>query len=427
MPPAPQVPVPERDWDRTVGIILTGPTCTRPAAVSRRTVLKAATGLTAAALAPAVSGRSFGADAAPFTACVIGDTGRGDYGHGMDVVFGGLPGIRVIAVADPDPAGREKAAARCGAERQYADYREMLEKERPNLVSVAPRWSEKHRDMALAAIAAGAHVILEKPITPTLAEADEVLAAADKARRKVAVVHQMRLAPAVVHLKRRVDDGLIGDLLQINAWGKQDARAGGEDLLVLGVHLFDLMRLFAGDPLWCSARVLQNGRDVTRADARSVTERIGPVAGDEVSANFAFGRGVTATFTSRGRLRERTGHWGLELVGSRTAVRILADIWPTVYVMEPGKWGLAGRTDVWKRLEDDPSVKATAAEQATGPANRRVAEDWLAAVREDREPACSGRNAMKALEMVMAVYHAALGGGRARLPLAERGHPLVGP
>src|SRR5207247_954421 len=126
---------------------------------------------------------------------------------------------------------------------------------------------------------------------------------ADNAGLKIAVAHQMRLAPNVLHLKRCIADGLLGDLLQIRAYGKQDNRAGGEDMLVLGTHLFDLIRFFAGDALWCSARVLQDGRDITRADARQPTENIGPVAGDEIEAQFAFANGVHATFTSRAKLR----------------------------------------------------------------------------------------------------------------------------
>jgi predicted dehydrogenase len=76
-------------------------------------------------------------------------------------------------------------------------------------------------------------------------------------------------------------------------------------------------------------------------------------------------------------------------------------------------------------MEDDPGVKATAAEHAVGPANARVVDDWLAAIREKREPACSGRNAAKAVETVMAVWRAGLSGGRVALPLAERGHALA--
>ena len=385
---------------------------------SRRDVLRA--GASAAALS-LVPGAAAGAQSEkPLTAAVIGHTGRGDYGHGLDTVFNDLPGVTVVAVADPDPAGRAKAAERTKAPRQYADYREMLGKEKPALVSVAPRWSEQHRAMGLAAVGAGAHVIMEKPITPTLGEADELLAAADRSGRKVAVAHQMRLAPSVVALKRAVDEGLIGDLLHLDAWGKQDSRAGGEDMLVLGSHLFDLMRLFAGDARWCTAQVLQQGRDITPAEARTVTEQIGPVAGDQVYAQFGFGRGVTAAFHSRASLRDSVGHWGIEFTGSKGSARILADIAARVFVMKPTPWSDGGRADAWQPFNPPnlpPGGDTTAA-------NRRVAEDWLAAIRTNGQPACSGHNAMKSLEMIMAVYQSALTGARVALPLKDRSHPL---
>src|SRR4051812_19599938 len=91
--------------------------------LDRRTFLKVA------AAAPATLSAASGlvrAAVDPLPAAVIGHTGRGDYGHGMDLIFNDLPGVTVVAVADPDPAGRAKAAGRCKAARQYADYREML-------------------------------------------------------------------------------------------------------------------------------------------------------------------------------------------------------------------------------------------------------------------------------------------------------------
>jgi predicted dehydrogenase len=371
-----------------------------------------------AVLAGASRGRA-AADGPVLRAAVIGHTGRGDYGHGLDVVFNDVPGVEVVAVADPDEAGRAKAATRARAARQYADYREMLEKEKPVLVSVAPRWSDQHRAMGLAAVAAGAHLIMEKPIAPTLAEADELLAAASAANRKIAVAHQMRLAPKVVRLKAAIEQGLIGDLLHMDAWGKQDARAGGEDMLVLGSHLFDLIRYFAGDARWCTARVLHQGRDISAADGRSVAEQIGPVAGDEIAARFALDRGVNATFNSRARLRDGVGHWGIEFVGSKGSARVLADIAPRVFVMKPSPWSDAGRTERW-----EPFEPATAAQGDTAAANHRVVDDWLEAIRTNRDPACSGQAAMKSLEMIMAVYHAALSGHRVALPLKDRNHPL---
>lgn len=360
------------------------------------------------------------------SAAIIGHTGRGDYGHGLDVLFNDLAGVQVVAVADPVAAGREAAAKRCGALRQYTDYREMLAKEKLQLVSIAPRWSDQHHAMAMTSLEAGAHLYMEKPITPTLAEADEILALADKRGLKIAVAHQMRLAPNIVHLKRKLAEGLIGDVAQIRAWGKQDDRAGGEDVLVLGTHLFDMMRNLVGDPTWCTARILNQGREFTRADARTVKEQIGPVGGTEIEAQFAFPNGVMASFTSRAVLRQTVAHWGMELIGSKGVVRILMDVFPQVFLLGAGKWESAGKTDHWLPLKDDPTLNFTSEQRDFGLANRRVVDDWLEAIRTKREPACSGRAAMRALEMVMAVYHAGLSGKRTPLPLTDRRHPLEG-
>lgn len=357
-------------------------------------------------------------------AAVIGHTGRGEYGHGLDLIFEGCPGVEVVAVADPDPAGRAKSVVRCKARRDYADYREMLRQEKPQLVSVAPRWTDQHHAMARAALQAGAHVVLEKPFTQTLVEADDLLAIAARAGLKIAVAHQMRLAPSILFLKKAIADGVIGDLLSIRAHGKQDHRAGGEDMLVLGTHLFDLMRLFAGDAVWCAARVLQSGREVVAQDARNPTENIGPVIGDEIEAQFAFANGVNGVFTSRAKNRETAGPWGLEIHGSKGVVRILAEVLPKVYARRSSEWTASGSHEEWRPLDGDPTLNLSTAARSFGPANQRVVNDWLESIRDNREPACSGSAAMKSIEMVMAVFQAGLTRSRVTIPLAGREHPL---
>ena len=359
-----------------------------------------------------------------FRAAIIGDTGHGDYGHEHELIFTDRENITVVALADPYPAGRAKAAKRAKALRQYADYREMLEKEKPQLVSIAPRWTDQHHAMALAALRIGAHVYLEKPITQTLAEADEMLAIAQQNGTKIVVAHQMRLAPNILLLKKYLDDGGLGELLEIRSQGKQDHRAGGEDMIVLGVHIFDLMRFFAGEPAWCSARVLQNGHEITLPDARAVTENIGPVAGDEIFAQFAFAQGVNARFTSRANNRETSGPMGLELVGSKGTIKVLLSIMPTIWERKSGAWTKQGQVNEWLPWKGDPTLTFSEAEKSVAAANRRVVDDWLAAIAENREPVCSGNAGMKALEMAMAVFAAGLSRERVYFPLKERKHPL---
>src|SRR5205809_7592077 len=97
--------------------------------------------------AASVPTRPGGADMAKkYRVAVIGRTGRGNYGHGLDVVWKTLDNVEVVAVADEDEKGRAAAARRLGARNAYADYRAMLEKEKPQVVSVADRHLDLHRD-----------------------------------------------------------------------------------------------------------------------------------------------------------------------------------------------------------------------------------------------------------------------------------------
>ncbi len=353
----------------------------------------------------------------PLTAAVIGHTGRGDYGHGLENIFQNRPGVKLVALADPNPESRARVAARIGAPKKYADFRELLERERPRLVSVAMRHADLHHEVILASLRAGAHVYCEKPFTTTPLESDELLREANQRQLKIAVAHTMRMMPIVVRLKTAWREGAFGELVEMRAFGKQDARSGGEDMMVLGSHLFDLMRLFAGDPQWCTARVLTQNRDITASDGRLVKDNVGLVAGDQVYAQFGFARGVMGTFTSSGKLRETVGHWGIELLGSKGAVRINCDMSPNVFVRSSSDWKPGGRTDEWKPM-DAALVKAPP-EHNLGPVG-----DWLDAIASDREPECSGRNGAWAVEMVMGVYHAALEKTRIAFPLKQRTHPL---
>jgi predicted dehydrogenase len=224
----------------------------------------------------------------------------------------------------------------------------------------------------------------------------------------------------MTRFRQALREGLIGEVVEMRAYGKQDTRAGGEDLMVLGSHLMDIMRAIAGDPISCTSRVLQQGRPITKSDARLVKDNVGLVAGDEVFANFAFTKGVNATFTSAARLKETFGEWGIEILGSKGAARINCDVPALVFIRRSGKWTAAGRTDNWVPL--DAKDLRTVAETKMNPVS-----DWLEAIAKNREPECSGRNGAWAVEMVMAVYHSALNGGAGiPFPLKTRTHPLAG-
>jgi predicted dehydrogenase len=373
-----------------------------------------------AASAAALAAPLWAKEVPPLRAVVIGATGRGDYGHGMERVFVHRPDVRVTAIADPDQAGLAKALASAGAKKGYSDYREMLKEERPEIVVIASRHTDQHHAMAMDGLKAGANLLLEKPFVTTLAEGDEILALAQGRGLRVAVAHQTRIEPSVALLAARREE-LLGDLVEIHAWGKQDAaRAGGEDMMVLGTHLFDLMRLVAGPVAWCQATVTQKGKPITAGDGRLTKDRVGPVAGDEVSAQFGFAGGTLGSFTSRHKLKAVLDPWGLELLGTKGVVRIVMDGTPRVYTRPGALWGKDGKGNYWKPLTVD--------ERKSGPQplvpNGHVADDLLVAIRQNREPQCSGANALAAVEMVMAVYQSALKGARVTVPLTDRAHPL---
>jgi len=348
---------------------------------------------------------------------VIGRTGRGGYGHNLDLVWKFIPNAQIVALADENPEGLKKAAERLGVRATYADYRQMLRQERPDVVSIAPRWADCHHDMVLAAAEARASIYLEKPMARTPAEADRMIAACDRARVKLAVAHQMRIAPILELARQKLAEGAIGQLEELRGRGKEDARAGGEDLMVLGTHVFDLMRQFAGDPLWAVGRVTMNGIEIRRRDVREGNEGLGPLAGDAIAGMFAFRDGLTGYFASK-RSDEISGtRWGLDLYGSRGLMTIRAEMEPVVHLCSTPRW-----TDApWTRLTlpGDPPPRDT------NEANRALVADLLEAIEQDREPKASGRQALWTLEMAMALYESQQSGGRVHFPLRHRAHPLA--
>src|SRR5688500_14943505 len=113
--------------------------------------------------------------ASTLRACVIGSTGRGNYGHGVDTVWREVPGVELEGVADDDKAGLAAAVKRLEVERGFSDYREMLDALKPDLVGIGPRWLDRHSEMVRAAAERGIHIYMEKPFCRSPAEADDMI------------------------------------------------------------------------------------------------------------------------------------------------------------------------------------------------------------------------------------------------------------
>jgi len=361
-------------------------------------------------------------------AVAIGHTGAGNFGHGLDLIFHELAGVQMVAIADANGDALEATWKRSGAQRAYDNYREMLRTEKPDLVSVGPRWTDQHFEMVKAALEAGAHVCCERPLTRTLKEADELLALAAEKNLKIAVVHQMRCDPHVelFHEKRAE---LIGELLEMKVFGMMDERAGGEDLLVLGTHLFDLVRWFAGEASYCTAQITRDGEPVIAEDAhQSAKENLGPLLGDVIHAEFAMESGVHVSYVSDRRLHLLHGPWGIEFIGTRGKARLFAGMPPSLSLLIEDDPASPQRTAHWERwpVEEEPYHAPVDGLTGTPASNRLIVKDWLAAIEEDREPKSSAHRSMKSLEMIHGVWQAGATMKRAYFPLVNRLHPLEG-
>jgi len=359
-----------------------------------------------------------------YRAGVIGHTGRGNYGHGLDTAFVAIPGVDLVAVADPVDAGRQAALARSGAPRGYASYQDVLAQERLDLVAVGPYDLDQHEEMVAAAARAGAKAIYcEKPIARSLDEADRMLAECDARGVKLAVAHQNRGTPAPRLVQTLIAAGKIGRLRRLRAWPKQDSRGGGLDLLVHGTHMFDLMRLFAGDPRWCHARVMCDGRDATLAAARPAGYAGGLMAGDDIIAEYGFDSGVTGHFESM--LSDDGGgtpYLRMEISGSGGTLALWSGVDSPVYY-SPRSYPLPDQPEDWQCLQPE-EMPIPAGMGRQHPGNQVLVRDLLAAVEEDRPPHSSGHDARAALEMILAVYESHLSGARVALPMDRRTHPL---
>ncbi|MGE0412477.1 MAG: Gfo/Idh/MocA family protein [Verrucomicrobiales bacterium] len=389
----------------------------------RRTFLSSA--LAVAAAAPGLTSRAGGG---PLRVAVIGHTGRGNYGHGIDTVWLHLPETKIVAVSDPDEKGRADALKRLQTTEGYADYRGMLEKVRPDLVAVCPRHVDQHRDMVLTAVAAGAKgIYIEKPFCRTLEEADEIVTACAKTKTKLAVAHRNRYHPVMPVVAKMVADGAIGRFLELRARGKEDSRGGSLDLWVLGSHLMNLMHFFGGTPLACSATVLQNGRPVTKAEVKEGDEGVGPLAGNEVHARFEMQQGLPGFFDSIQGAGTSSAGFGLQLIGTEGIIDVRTD-------KEPAAQWLAGSP-----FRPSPEPRAWVPITSGGPgkpepladirtlvaAHVLPGRDLLAAIRDDRPALCSAEDGRITLEMIMAVFEShRLGGARVTLPLQNRLNPL---
>ena len=252
--------------------------------------------------------------------------------------------VELVALADVYAPNLQVAGQAYGVERLYADFREMIE--RSAWTARRRTQAPQHAPVVSAAAGLGVRGILcEKPIALTLGEADEMVAACARAGARLAINHQTRMIPSTFAVERLLREGAIGDLRAIRMLDK-GWRPAGNSLMELLTHVFDLVRIYAGDPSWVAAHLtvaaapggdqrapqrLATLEDVVYSQTAWPTDRdCGLVLGDRCAATFGFGpregwhRGLSATVDSffQPRTAASGGAWepSVELLGTEGAL-----------------------------------------------------------------------------------------------------------
>ena len=308
----------------------------------------------------------------------------------------------------------------------------MLEREKPDLVSIAPSWISERVPMVEAAVAAGSHIYCEKPVAGRLDEIDTIMNACNRGNIKMAIAHQWRAMPAIQQAITDVKSGKFGKLLRIWARPKDDSRGGGKLLLLHGTHLFDLMMAFGNIPRWVHGHVLQDDRPITRSDTCQSTQSAGLTIGDSISATFSFDHGVRGFFESTANLAisdqsNFNNLFGLSIECEQVKIELREPgdcyIYPAPRVL-PDQKHLSWEK-IWIEGWHDKYDHQTLWKNFLHLGNQILVKDLIGAIENDREPLSAIQMARYINEMVQGVYLSHLSEGcRINIPLVERQHPL---
>ena len=316
----------------------------------------------------------------------IGLIGAGRHGRYLSPFMQEVGGVRLMAAADIDGEARAKAQAECGYERVYADYGAMLEKEDlDGLIVATPH--NLLRDACLAAIAAGRHVFVEKPGAMSLREGQEIVTAARAAGVRLMVGYCVRYNGARTAMKELLAQGAAGQILAIAA-GKgsrpflgwlADPKLGGGQMLFLGSHIIDQV-------LWLV------GRPVESVYATKMT--LDPETGCDDTTTFSlrFAGGIVAQIVVSRKAGVSFDY--VEIVG--TAGRLRAE-WPSMLLSVHSSTLPGFGQPAMIRVLGDSHRPMYVAELA----------EFAAAIREGRDPAISGEDALPTLRVIDAVFESA--------------------
>ena len=169
-----------------------------------------------------------------------------------------IPGVELVAVVNHKPESMARYAAQFDISRQYATVEELLRAGDVDILVVSTP-NCLHAPQAIAALQAGVHVMVEKPMSLNTQEAKLMLRASEQSGAKLMVMHCWRFDEEVNWIKQQIDDGILGKILRTKGYGVhvnwgpggwfvEAQYAGGGALADMGVHAIDVARYFLGDP-----------------------------------------------------------------------------------------------------------------------------------------------------------------------------------
>ena len=310
--------------------------------------------------------------------------------------IGELEHTRLVAIADVISSRAERYAKEYNAE-AYTDYHQMLERRDIDVVNIcAP--SGLHAQMAIDAMQAGKHVIVEKPMALTLQDADRMIATAKSIGVKLCVVLQNRYNPPMRDLRRVVDEGKLGKIFLGNAtvrWYRpqeyyEDGWHGtwemdGGALMNQSIHHIDALQWLMGEveSVFAYTATLAHkmqAEDTGVAVLKFKSGAIGSVEGSTVTFPENL-EGSVALFGERGSIK----------VGGTALNRKV--IWKIEGALEH-------EIELLRRDEVDPP-------SIYGFSHKAVIADMIAAIEQNRAPTTDGIAARKSVALVLAMYESA--------------------
>jgi predicted dehydrogenase len=261
----------------------------------------------------------------PISVAVIGAGMAGrSHAHAYrtaQTVYGSeAPPVRLAAIADVNEAFATSTAQRYGFERAETSWQAVAEADDIDAVSIVVA-NHLHREIAEALLAAGKHVLCEKPLAPTVADAEAMVKAAEAADRVAATGFSYRRSPAISAIRDQVQAGTLGDLLHFNgrywcdysadpqapsSW-RYSGPLGSGALADIGSHLIDIAEQLCGPILTingASLPIVIRDRPVPLAAALghaagvAVSDVRAPVTNDDIATFVVeFANGAAGTFS----------------------------------------------------------------------------------------------------------------------------------